>query len=635
MLPTSHGHYSTSANIHSVLDVLEKQVSDLQTERDRADHEYQLAQRSLSRYKAACAQMHNSQAPIIAKLPIELLICIFLFVQNTVTASQVCRYWRAIALSCPRLWSSLHVHPSRGSKHLENLLTRSLGHTIDVCFCPVPLTLPKPPAFRSPIHQQLSLPPIYTQQYHPDMCLTPHVTSILTPHTSRFRSFELHAVVPGTWLTLLPLLARPAPALRTLHIYTTLPHDLAQLTLFANQTPQLRNVQITGAFPFSHHELLHNLTILRLESVPSVYRPTTGQLADILKACPDLVSLSLLDAGPIPDNGFGLRYEEERAADIKLPHLRALAFRDTDVNVSEALQGEGGMTWFSRHVQAPSLAALHIMLAPHPLAYTSRGGLPSPYSPIYANPTSPVTAAMKNKTTTVLSSVPTLEKLEELYLWAPHATGAEIEALLLRFPNLRTLEIPMVREPIQTLALFSSRKSDGPTDTRAEASFLEDMSHLDTDLTATDGYFSLEIPSSGHSISSIDIPTSITQRTHDEKRVEDDDDDSRWLCPKLERIGIPYINGCNQEVLEEALMDIFRVRNGSPTPSSDSLAKDINATPPPPVHRMTALLAPSGRPTYISEAVWQWIRLRASIQTMVSGQGGMEMLFDQISREVS
>jgi hypothetical protein len=78
-------------------------------------------------------------------------------------------------------------------------------------------------------------------------------------------------------------------------------------------------------------------------------------------------------------------------------------------------------------------------------------------------------------------------------------------------------------------------------------------------------------------------------------------------------------------------MDIFRIRDGTVIGSS----MDSDDTMQISVKRMTSLLAPSGRPTYISEAAWQWIRLRASIQTLVHGQGGMDMLFDQISRDAT
>lgn len=706
------------ATVHSMLHVLEQRASSLQQERDQAERAYQAAQRSVARYKAAMAEFGKpapvgsgsednggsgswsgttplalATPPTISRLPIELLIYIFLYVQNTVVAAQVCRYWRQVALSCPRLWSSLHVHPSKGGKHLENLLKRSMGNgnngsLIDVCFCPVrvgPLKLPADMrhyatyqqdaggraahnAHSSQLHPlvnsyglPLSLPPIYTQMYHPDMCLTPQIVSILDKHVSRISSFEIHATVPGTWLTLLPFLSHPAPNLRTMHIYTTLPGDVAQLAFFGNNstysarprqsqqdivsaTPKLRNVQITGSFPLRHHSLLlRNLTILRLERVPFIYRPTTSQLSSVLRACPELVSLSLLDAGPVPDEDFD--GDDDLATiqegPIQLNHLRALAFRDTDVvlqpmtppnhpttvihtpngpilapvpgglgltpTVSQMAGaagpnvslGEGGAVWFFENVRMPKLEALQIMLAPHPLACSQTGRMlpvmvhtPATLTANTATssttlPVSPLTTALEAQTRSIFQNIQKCETLEELYLWTPHATTGDVYGLLSKFESLKNLELPMVAHPVDTLKLFT-------------------------------------------------VPQ-VSMDTNGNNR-------SVFLCPRLERIGIPYIHGCAQPTLEHALMDVFNVRDAISAP-------DRGVSP------LTALLAPGGRPTYISETVWNWIGQRATIQTLLTQQSQapsptvqtpssdpfslpiresrMDMLFDRITKEVS
>jgi hypothetical protein len=626
---------SSISEATSILHALEKRASTLQQERDKAERVYREAQLSVARHRALCGQMHNSKTPLISQLPVELLIHIFLFLQNTVVASQVCRYWRVVALSCPKLWSSLHVHPSKGSKHLENLLARSLGQNIDVCFCPVP-TIPRPPIPRMHMNPQLSLPPMYTQQYHPDMCLTPHVVSILEPHTHRLRSFELHATVPGTWLALLPMLQRQAPNLRTLHIYTKLPQDVAQLNFFGSHTPQLRNVQITGAFPLLHPGLLRNLTFLRLESVPVTYRPTTAQLIEVLKSCPDLVSLSLLDAGPVQDTIFMPPPTSggNAQAHLELRHLQALAFRDTEIQLSPSTLPEEGMVWFFQHVHTPKLAALHIMLAPHPLALPSRAPIPTPYPHLSPGAApQPISAAIKLKTTTVLQCVPTLDCLEELYLWAPHATHEEIGTMLSRMPALRTLEIPFISEPVETLGLFSrpiSIMTDSADSVDGKGQLTSpDIKQADSSLGST-GQSTL----SKRAPAEDDVASPHLHRTEQQK--------SRWLCPNLERIGIPFINGAEQKDLEHALKNVFTNRSktirskelsddnpiGSATLACDEGGSDTRG-----VKKITALLAPTGQPTYVCTDVWQWIAARASILTMLPGQAGMDMLFDQITRD--
>lgn len=685
LLPSSHPRMSPSDPV-SVLRALEKCASELQSERERVERAYLLAERSVAHYKAACAQKHNAQNPIISRLPIELLISIFFFVQNTVVASQVCRYWRVVALSCPRLWSSLHVHPSKGSKHLENLLARSQGHTIDVCFCPVPNMTPKPPAVHTNVQQHLSLPPIYTQQYHPDMCLTPHVVSILAPHAARLRSFELHATVPGTWLTLLPLITSPAPNLRTLHIYTKLHHDVARVPFFASHTPRLRNVQITGAFPVAQQTLLHNLTFLRLEGVPTAYRPTTRQLSDILKACPDLVSLSLLDAGPVPASendplaGLGPRGGDEdgdrqRVAEINLFRLRAFAFRDTDIHLTTNTIGSVGMTWFGKNVHAPELAAFHLMLAPHPLAYVPRertefdvamAGTPpgmapgmvpvahSPYNVLSLMSIPPVSLAMRNKTTRILEAVPPFLKLQEMYLWAPHATSAEVRALLVRFPRLRTLEMPMVRDPVETLRMFACEDATEGGSFNAGAAMMVTSGEDES----VDGYFALggglytesrqgstgstlhDLPKedllihldaesgSGSSSGSPEYFSASLESTPSSPSP------GQWLCPHLERIGIPHIIGREHKQLGDALVSVFAAREDGARRSA-ALSIQDGYQEQHSVKKLTTLLAPSGRPAYISERIWRWIGDRARIQTLLPGEGGMDMLFDDISRDAT
>lgn len=683
-LATLHNLRSGPHDTASVLKALEIRASELQSQREKVEREYQVAQQSVARYKAACAQMHNVQAPLISKLPIELLISIFFFVQNTVVASQVCRYWRVVALSCPRLWSSLHVHPSKGSKHLENLLARSFGHTIDVCFCPVPNMIPKPPAAQSSVQQHLSLPPIYTQQYHPDMCLTPHIVSILAPHANRLRSFELHATVPGTWLTLLPLITSPAPNLRTLHIYTKLHQDVARVPFFGSHTPQLRNVQITGAFPTAQQSLLHRLTFLRLEGVPTAYRPTTVQLSDILKACPELISLSLLDAGPIPASendplaGLGPPTADEkdgkRRLKTQLPRLRAFAFRDTDIHLTTTTVGSVGMTWFGKNVHAPELAAFHLMLAPHPLAYVPRDraeagvagpsgasmlppGGHSPYSVLSLMSIPPVSLAMRNKTTRILEAVPPFLNLQEMYLWAPHASSAEVRSLLSRFPKLRTLEMPMVRDPVETLRMFArpdtvGRRTidEGPTVVLDEESddiidyfslggpFYTEPVDRETGSTSDDsGALKRDSPialEAEEESGSSGTPTE--DSSTGSRRSSFSSGTGQWLCPQLERIGIPHIIDQDHKQLCDALMTVFTAREvaASRVEASSAGASGVEQHPPA-VKKLTTLLAPSGRPPYVTEDMWRWIGDRARIQTLLPGEGGMDMLFDDISRDAT
>lgn len=382
-----------------------------------------------------------------------------------------------------------------------------------------------------------------------ELILTPRVVSVLVPHVHRFRTFEIHAVVPGTWMTLLPVITSPAPSLSHLQIFTTLPDDVAKLTFFGGMAPRLRSFQMTGAFPVAHISLLSNLTLLRLESVPLQYRPTTAQFATILRACPKLVSLSLLDAGPVADMTHYTAFPEERVSPaIQLHYLRALAFRDTDGSVQE------GTGWFFNNVHIPNLLSLHIMQVPG---------------------------------RTIAKIIPPLLHLEELYLWAPHATCADIIALLWRLPVLKTLELPMVKSPIEVFTQLSVpqviRQGDwgGRPRRAATTTYAEDS------------------------------PRDDSYDDHSEARGMED---HAWLLPCLERIGTPFVPAEDGKALEDAFKRLFRGR-----------AKGVERGTL--AQALMCVMAPGGRPEYIGVDVWEWIGRRAMIRTLATG---MDMLFDAI-----
>ncbi|KAG8821581.1 hypothetical protein FRC19_007595 [Serendipita sp. 401] len=711
-IPTTTQAPPTYATVQSMLQVLERRASTLQSEREQAERAYENARRSVDSYKAMVAQYvqekrdmqvqthtktgsstminisHLANPPLISRLPLELLIYIFLYVQNTVVTSQVCRYWRHITHSSPRLWSSLHIHPSKGAKYLEQLLERSCGSGpgvgggvgLDVCFCPV-----LPPQIKSPhshshphLHPRahLSHPPVFA--FHPSMVLNPQIVSTLKPHVSRLSSFEIHATVPGTWLTLLPMLERPAPELRRMCVFTTLPGDVAQIGFFGhhlrlghsqtsgeplqghghqhsgslpqsgapdgflrgkpdssyNPTPKLRNLQMTGGFPLLYHaSLLRNLTVLRLEAVPFVYRPNTRQLRGILEACQGLVALSLLDAGPVPESTSpGSNVEVGGGGRVSMKSLKALSFRDTEIHTGLQPQAAGNVLHMPPGYGAP-------VPGPHPLAYSpaARGFVPTPspvpqtvpmggHRPSFPSPSSiypqmspnpyshgqlSVNTLAVGKTRAIFDHVRLLEGLRELYLWTPHADAEDIRCLLNGLKGLESLEMPLVRDPLGAMRLFMSPFSEALTGETASMSPMHDNVG-DTQMNSVGGEKGVNVAV------------------------------SEWLCPNLERMGIPYINGVPQDKYQRTLTEVIDARsNASSSPSrlsSSSSTIDVNAVP------LKAILAPSGRPHYVHEDVWHWIGQRMRIETIQSSDSAvagapsterMDTLFDRIVREAS
>lgn len=534
-------NHQLSRTVPDNIQGLERAVQQRKSELAKAEQAFRLAEAKLAQHRALLNYQHNQMQPI-SRLPVELLVRIFSFVQNTVVASHVCSWWRAVALSSPRLWSSLHIHPSKGPNHLASLLTRSQSQTIEVCFCPLP---PIPtPSGASPY----SLPPTATQ-YPEDLVLSPRVVEVLKPAASRFRVFELHASIPGTWLTLLPVLNERADNLAHFHVFTTLADDVAKLRFF-DGTPRLESVNMTGAYPAAHPGLLSNLTLLRLESVPHQHRPTTRQFTAVLRACPNLVSLSMLDAGPTIDNFMptpGDPMDDYFDPFLDLPDLQALAFRDYDGSIYE------GSGWFLSHVRMPNLLSLHLMQVP------GRG---------------------------VARRIPRLPMLQELYLWAPECPSKDIIDLLWKLPNLITLELPAIRAPLEVFAALSCPLAP-PSDSVDD----HEMMDLDEEFTYHSGSHSLYRGSFKKAL-----------------RYE-------WMCPKLERLGLPYVPAAEGKLLGDALKRLHRARCKG---TEDGSLK----------YGIQSIMAPAGRPESFPSDVWAWLQARVLIRTFQDGN--MDMLFDSL-----
>jgi hypothetical protein len=267
-------------------------------------------------------------------------------------------------------------------------------------------------------------------------------------------------------------------------------------------------------------------------------------------------------------------------------------------------------------------------------------------APAATTPT--VFTLMEEKSKRILEAIPTLEQLQELYLWAPHASSSHIKTFLHHAPALKNLETPLVKDPVQVLQLFAGKK---PNNTKQH--HLHNTAGLSSDFNMSVGARpgkTLEAPDA--SSSSLGVPetrdrlidsiplspsrfASFNQPADGKESglsacmadAQADEGHEEWLSPHLERIGIPYINGCEQSDLEAALMDVFSARSTAALDSGQAETRPICA--------LRGLLAPGGRPTYICEDVWKWIGDRAKIQTFCSREEGMDMLFDQISREAS
>lgn len=277
----------------------------------------------------------------------------------------------------------------------------------------------------------------------------------------------------------------------------------------------------------------------------------------------------------------------------------------------------------------------------------------SPYNVLSLMSIPPVSLAMRNKTTRILEAVPPFLKLQEMYLWAPHATAAEVRSLLMRFPKLKTLEMPMVRDPVETLRMFACEDA-----TENEACDVPPTIATSVEEENVDGYFALggglytdshqsSTGSTLHDVSKEDLLIHLDAESGSGSSggspeyfspslgsPSGSSSSGQWLCPNLERIGIPHIIGREHRQLGDALVSVFAAREDGARRSA-VLAGQDGYKEEYSVKRLSTLLAPSGRPAYINEKIWNWIGERARIQTLLPGEGGMDMLFDEISRDAT
>ncbi|KAH9923303.1 hypothetical protein B0H21DRAFT_895182 [Amylocystis lapponica] len=173
-----------------------------------------------------------------------------------VQLSHVCSNWRSLTLASPLLWTSISFTTFSDPAILRQYLTRS-GDTllrIDIAAPPMESTLDV-------------LAPILSNQSH------------------RFVSFHLYNVDGETAMEVLSFFTSPAPQLRSLHIRPFLETSLDPV--FDDQMPLLRDMEIT-ADPIN---LLARENLTRL--VIRYIFVEADQLVNLLRACPNLVSLDL------------------------------------------------------------------------------------------------------------------------------------------------------------------------------------------------------------------------------------------------------------------------------------------------------------------------------------------------------
>ncbi|KIP12685.1 hypothetical protein PHLGIDRAFT_32626 [Phlebiopsis gigantea 11061_1 CR5-6] len=206
--------------------------------------------------------------------------------------SGVCRYWRAVTLSYPSMWSTIYLGDTNGYAGLDfaqMCLRRSYGSLLRVyidCFQPIP-------------------PETYFW-----------TSETLASQSVRFKSFHFRA--PMVDERLLVVLAEcPAPQLQNLSLQLTsraLPPQVP--TLFAGFLPELKRLTTSFCSIWPHH--LTTLTHICLDDPPMALQ--AAQIVELL-ACN--LQVEVLTLGSTSTRPMSLEEEVlEPAAPISLPQLR-------------------------------------------------------------------------------------------------------------------------------------------------------------------------------------------------------------------------------------------------------------------------------------------------------------------------
>lgn len=225
----------------------------------------------------------NTLAPI-AKLPPELLSKIFLFCAAAcaskykqslawIKVSHVSKHWRAVAIGCPNLWSSV-VFFSGSWAH--EMLRRSKMAPLII---KADLTLMTPKMIAT-VQNALK-----------------HITRVTDLHFT---------ASSGTMDKLLGNLEHAAPLLQTLSISHTYPsyHYKNERYVFPDtflkgDAPKLEKLELVGCSIPWNSTIFHNLTHLKIFDTGAQFCPSLDQLVEALDKMPKLECLDLTDCLPI------------------------------------------------------------------------------------------------------------------------------------------------------------------------------------------------------------------------------------------------------------------------------------------------------------------------------------------------
>jgi hypothetical protein len=174
---------------------LDEEISRLQKAMDYLQNERQKLEASLDEYRSLAGPIRTIPPEILSEIFSHCLVDdteIIDVAKAPLLLTFACSRWRTVAISTPRLWSSVHV--KRGVVSMEMLQTWLLRSSN------FPLTL--------------AVDATYLEDYAVCLCI-----ETLIPHCRRWQDVKL--ILPGPLLSMLDAVAGSVPLLQKVHIGTT------------------------------------------------------------------------------------------------------------------------------------------------------------------------------------------------------------------------------------------------------------------------------------------------------------------------------------------------------------------------------------------------------------------------------
>jgi F-box-like len=324
-MPTNPG-YSPNAQVFDI-----HNADDL---RLKIDKEIQDLEESVRRLKT-----RRNMLASISRLPTELLYKIFstlacLDYSNPTDVSwirpitAVCSHWRAVALECPRLWSSIiFSRPSWAAEMLKRSKMAPLAIRADLTY------------------------------------LTPKMVDAVQmalQHVSRIRELHLTAS-KATMEKLIDNLNQRAPLLQSLCLsnprYSHFLMDdgyTLPTSLFDGDGHRLQRLELVKCNIRWDSPLLCGLTQIKIHKMSNMCRPTMPQLLDALEKMPLLESLDMEDSLPVlPEDALSIPSGQRT---VPLPHLSHLCLLATTLEIAS----------FLCHLSYPATTCVRLSCIPNP-----------------------------------------------------------------------------------------------------------------------------------------------------------------------------------------------------------------------------------------------------------------------------